>query len=210
MQAKNLEMILVALALLLAIPVIDAPAKEIILFSEQENWGWIKDAELSNENPYEGDFSLKAQVDVAGWLNHGPHDIPNGNLFEFEDDAGDLPLDKVVIEFYYDVGKADIGYWEITFQLGGDWVNKISKNDLGPELDAKEGYQLFQILLKDFQPANWWESMPHTVTAMQLGATFPQGTVIWLDELRITDGLELEQPVNESRKIAITWGEIKS
>ena len=115
MQAKNLEMMLVALALLLAIPVIDAPAKEIILFSEQENWGWIKDAELSNENPYEGDFSLKAQVDDAGWLNHGPHDIPNGNLFEFEDDAGDLPLGKVVIEFYYDVGKADIGYWEVTF-----------------------------------------------------------------------------------------------
>jgi hypothetical protein len=209
MQARNLKVILVTSALLLTIFGIEALAKEIILFSEEMNWGWIKEMELSDENPYEGNFSLKKEVDAAGWVNHGPHEIPNGNLFEFEDDAGDLAVDEVFIEFYYDVAKADIGYWEVTFQLGGDWANKISKNDLGSELDAEEGYQLFQIPLKDFQPANWWESMPHTITAMQLGASFPQGAVIWLDELRITDELEEDQPVDMLHKLTATWGKIK-
>jgi len=212
MQTKNLRAILVTFALLLTVFSIKALATEIVLFSEQQNWGWIKAAELSDENPYEGDFSIKADATAGGWVNHGPHDIPNGNLSVFHDAAGDLPIDEVVIEFYYDVGKAAVGYWEVTFQLGGDWANKISKSDLGPELDGQEGYQLFQILLEDFQPDNCWDNMPNIITAMQLGATFPEGTEIWLDELRVTDELEpgVQRSVDTLHKLTTTWGKIKS
>lgn len=211
MQAKNLRAILVISALLLIVFSIKALATEVVLFSEQKNWGWIKEAELSDENPYEGDFSIKAEVIGGGWLNHGPHDIPNGNLSVFHDASGDLPVEEVIIEFYYDVGEANVTWWEISFQLGGDWVNKISNNDLGAELDAKEGYQLFQILLEDLQPANWWDDMPNAITAMQLGATFPEGTEIWLDELRVSDELEpdVQRPVDKLHKLATTWGKIK-
>jgi hypothetical protein len=94
--------------------------------------------------------------------------------------------------------------------LGGDWVNKISISSLGPELDFEEGYQVFQIALEDLTPANWWENMPLTITAMQIGASFPEGAVIWMDELRITDDLEsTDRPVDMLHKLTATWGEIK-
>ena len=156
MQAKNLRVILIAFALLLTILSIEALAEEIILYSEGRNWGWIKAMELSDENPYEGEFSLKSlEIPEAGWVNHGPHEFKNGSLAVFEDDAGKLPVDEIFAEFYYDIGKAPIGSWNVNFQLGGDWANKISKNDLGPELDAEEGYQLIRIALEDFTPFKW-------------------------------------------------------
>jgi hypothetical protein len=209
MQAKNLKVaVLVTFASLLVIFTIEALAKEIILFSEEENWGWIKAAEFSDENPYQGQFAIKVDTSAGGWVNHGPHDIPNGDLSEFEDDAGNLPVDEVFIEFYYDVGQADVGYWEVTFQLGGDWANKIDNSGLGAELDAEEGYQLFRIPLRGFGPDGWWETMPRVITAMQLGASFPQGASVWLDELRVTDGKPAA--VSTEHRLATTWGKLKS
>ncbi len=209
MQAKSLKAILATLGLLLTILSTGVLAKEIVIFTEEASWGWIKEAEISDENPFEGTFSIKIGGGAGGWINHGPHDIQNVDLSEFEDGDGNLPVDKVAIEFYYDVGTADIGYWEVTFQLGGDWANKISQNNLGAELDAEEGYQLFSIPLKDFGPTGWWDTMPLTITAMQLGASFPEGATGWMDNLIITDG-EDEAAVSARHKLAATWGELKS
>ena len=208
MQAKNLRAILITSILILTVFSIKALATEVVLFSEEANWGWIKEAELSDENPYEGQFSIKVDGTAGGWINHGPHDIPNGDLSVFYDANGDLPVNEVNIEFYYDVGEADIGWWEISFQLGGDWGNKISNNNLGAELDAEIGYQLFQIPLSDFGPDVWWETMPHVITAMQLGASFPEGSAGWMDNLIVTDGEPAA--VSAKHKLASTWGKLKS
>jgi hypothetical protein len=208
MQTKSLRITLIASALLLTIVSVKAFAEEIILFSDEKNWGWLRAGELSQEHPAQGSSSIKIDATAGGWVNHGPHEIPNGDLTVFEDNTGQLPVDKVFIEFYYDAGTADIDSWNVNFQLGGDWANKISKNDLGPELDAQAGYQLFRIALEEFGPAGWWTNMPRDITAMQLGATFPVGTVLWLDELKVVG--EPEARVDMLDKLTTTWGKMKS
>jgi hypothetical protein len=96
---------------------------------------------VSDSNPYEGAYHLRRDFATWGdwaWITG----IMSLNL-----DLSGIDFDTAYLEFYIDGGTDAIGYLEL--RLGGpDWDPDFGTTSV--TVDDQPGYELFQVMLKDF------------------------------------------------------------
>ncbi|MDY0355248.1 MAG: hypothetical protein RBR19_05170 [Sedimentisphaerales bacterium] len=138
---------------------------------------------VSDSAPYRGANHLKRDFATYGswaWITG----IMNLNL-----DLSDIDFDSAYIEFYIDGGTSPISYLEL--RLGGaGWVPDF--RDTSVTVDGQPGYQLVQVMLKDFtsdgvHPANLDEFTGGTGTIDRISWGFEATGDLLIDEVRILD-----------------------
>ena len=138
---------------------------------------------VSDSAPYRGANHLKRDFATYGswaWITG----IMNLNL-----DLSDIDFDSAYIEFYIDGGTSPISYLEL--RLGGaGWVPDF--RDTSVTVDGQPGYQLVQVMLKDFtsdgvHPANLDEFTGGTGTIDRISWGFEAAGDLLIDEVRILD-----------------------
>jgi len=96
---------------------------------------------VSDSDPYQGANHLKRDSATWGdwaWITG----IMNLNL-----DLSSIDFDTAYIEFYIDGGSTAIGYLELRL-AGPAWDPDFQSTDV--TVDDQPGYELFQVMLKDF------------------------------------------------------------
>ncbi len=162
---------------------------ECIIFSEE----LAPDADLalrgdsqfvvSDSAPYRGANHLKRDFATYGswaWITG----IMNLNL-----DLSGIDFDTAYIEFYIDGGTSPIGYVEL--RLGGPGWDPDFR-DTSFTVDDQPGYQLVQVMLRDFtsngvRPANLDEFTGGTGTIDRISWGFEAAGDLLIDEVRILD-----------------------